>query len=148
MDITERTLQLCNVHVTSIDFILNHPLFCKSLSRFPFSDPDLPTTHSSSSPTPVPVLESGSCHGVVVWWDIDLGGSTLTMDPWNYQQWRDHWLQAVFLWPQPVAINKGKESVSTRECGFIIVYGHHFKSLCVIDYVKCELYASVSIVYF
>ena len=53
------------------------------------------------------MLESGICHGLVVWWDIDLGGVTLTMDPWDYKQWRDHWLQAVHLWPHPLQLNKG-----------------------------------------
>ena len=62
----------------------------------------------------IEVVESGVCHGLVVWWDIDLGGVTLTMDPWNYQQWRDHWLQAVHLWPHPLRLNKGRQLLSLK----------------------------------
>ncbi len=72
---------------------------------FQFSDPDL-SPDQSSPPLDIGVVEGGRCHGVVVWWDITLGDSVLTMDPWRYQ-WRDHWLQAVQLWNKPVVLNKG-----------------------------------------
>lgn len=65
-------------------------------------DPDQPY-----APVCVPVTTSGTCHGVVVWWDMELGDRTLTMDPWVYPQWRDHWLQAVQLWPRPVQLTEG-----------------------------------------
>jgi aromatic ring-cleaving dioxygenase len=78
------------------------------IARFSFQldDASLSPEHTSR-PVEIEVAESGVCHGLVVWWDIDLGGVTLTMDPWNYQQWRDHWLQAVHLWPRPLRLNKG-----------------------------------------
>lgn len=74
---------------------------------FQFDDANL-SPGRTTKPVEIEVQESGLCHGLVVWWDIDLGGVTLTMDPWNYQQWRDHWLQAVHLWPRPIRLNKGR----------------------------------------
>ncbi|XP_064394524.1 protein arginine N-methyltransferase 7-like isoform X2 [Halichondria panicea] len=78
------------------------------IMRFQFDDPNLPTTHSNVVSIPISFLESGRCHGLVVWWDIDFGGSVLSMDPWDYGQWRDHWLQGVFLWPEPIPVCKGE----------------------------------------
>ena len=80
----------------------------------------------------LPVTESGTCHGVLMWWTADMSGSTLSMSPWQYTQvctalavwcvlndslpaltlyvvqWRDHWLQAVQLLPTPLNVKKGR----------------------------------------
>ena len=64
------------------------------------------------APVRVPVTSSGTCHGVVIWWDMELGDRTLSMDPWDYPQWRDHWLQAVQLWPQPVKLTEGEVEIT------------------------------------
>ena len=77
------------------------------VASFDFSDPDM-SPDDPIAPVGVTVRDSGTCHGLVVWWDIELGDCTLSMTPWDYQQWRDHWLQAVQLWPQPVQLNKGE----------------------------------------
>lgn len=76
------------------------------VATFDFGDSQM-SPDCSSLPVEVAVTASGTCHGLVVWWDIELGEHTLTMDPWHYQQWRDHWLQAVQLWPQPVQLSEG-----------------------------------------
>ena len=55
------------------------------IPRFPFWDPSLSPDHSIP-PLQVEVTESGLCHGVVVWWSLDLEGMELNMDPWKYQQ--------------------------------------------------------------
>ena len=77
------------------------------VAHFQFSDPKM-NPDLLHPPVTIPVAASGTCHGVVVWWDIKLGDHTLSMDPWDYGQWRDHWLQAVQLWPKPVHLEKGK----------------------------------------
>lgn len=73
---------------------------------FQFSDPEL---HSDVSfpPAEVLVTEGGVCHGLVMWWDMKLGDHTLSMTPWDYRHWRDHWLQAIQLWPHPITLEKG-----------------------------------------
>lgn len=76
------------------------------VAHFQFSDPKM-NPDLLHAPTSVPVTATGTCHGVVIWWDIELGDHTLSMDPWDYGQWRDHWLQAVQLWPTPVWLEKG-----------------------------------------
>lgn len=73
---------------------------------FQFSDPEM-NPDLLYQPVAIPVTASGTCHGVVIWWDIELGDRTLSMDPWDYPQWRDHWLQAVQLWSLPVELEMG-----------------------------------------
>lgn len=53
--------------------------------RFPFQDRELSSDHSSP-PVVVEATESGLCHGVVMWWSIDLEGEELSMSPWDYRQ--------------------------------------------------------------
>ena len=62
-----------------------------------------------------------------MWWTADMSGAELSMSPWDYTQvtpswrmyvskilsyahlqWRDHWLQAVQLLPEPLNVKKGK----------------------------------------
>ena len=74
--------------------------------RFQFSDPTLSPDHSVP-PVNLSVSASGRSHGLVVWWDMMLGDTPLSMEPWKYPQWRDHWLQAVYLWPQPIQVKQG-----------------------------------------
>lgn len=99
---------VCDLHVEEIKV----PEQMKPLSNsvevahFQFSDPKM-NPDLLHAPTSVPVTATGMCHGVVIWWDIMLGDHTLSMDPWDYGQWRDHWLQAVQLWPTPVRLEKG-----------------------------------------
>lgn len=98
---------------TDVYMYMRHIDYCIGLllihvhCRFQFDDPNLPTSHFNLDSVPISITDSGRCHGLVVWWDIDLGGSLLTMDPWDYGQWRDHWLQGVFLWPLPLTVSKG-----------------------------------------
>jgi len=60
-----------------------------------------------------------------------LGDSVLSMEPWEYPQWRDHWLQAVYLWPKPVQVQKGKGS-----CHYDILYMYMFRKVktCVVQH--------------
>ena len=81
-------------------------LYYNTFSSFQFCDPAL-SSDCTSSPVDVTISEDGTCHGVVIWWDIKLGDHILTMDPWNYQHWRDHWLEAVQLWSKPLQLTKG-----------------------------------------
>lgn len=83
------------------------------VASFDFSDPDM-RPDAPSAPVEVGVSTSGTCHGLVVWWDILLGDRTLSMDPWDYTQWRDHWLQAVQLWPRPVQLQEGVVGVGSE----------------------------------
>lgn len=86
---------------------MHHLSGSTQVAYFDFSDPDL-SPDQVFAPVEVDVSASGMCHGLVVWWDIQLGDRTLSMDPWEYQQWRDHWLQAVQLWPRPVRLEQGE----------------------------------------
>ncbi|KAL5466844.1 hypothetical protein EMCRGX_G030995 [Ephydatia muelleri] len=85
------------------------------VERIPFTEEcvSLQCTPESSSVN-IQVLESGVCHGIAMWWTLQMApGVTLSTDPWNYIQWRDHWLQAVQLFPVPVGVAKG-EVLSVR----------------------------------
>ena len=93
--------------------VLPHVLYISSCFyylfhlSFNFSDPTF-SSDCSVSPVTLSVTSSGRCHGLVVWWDMMLGDTPLSMEPWEYPQWRDHWLQAIYLWPQPIQVKKGK----------------------------------------
>ena len=98
-----------DLHVEEVKIPEQMKLLSNSMeiASFDFSDPKCPPD-KPHPPVAVPVTASGTCHGLVVWWDAQLGDRTLSMEPWDYQQWRDHWLQAVHLWPHPIQLKAGK----------------------------------------
>lgn len=89
---------------------LSNPM---DVERIPFTE-ECTSYKCSCVPVNVPVLETGVCHGIAMWWTLQMApGVTLSTDPWNYTQWRDHWIQAVQLFPMPVGVKKG-EVLSVR----------------------------------
>lgn len=62
------------------------------------------------------VLAEGTCHGIFMWWDLSMdteGDIRLSTAPsWAHPdgekaQWRDHWMQAVYFFDQPVEVQQG-----------------------------------------
>ena len=62
------------------------------------------------------VLMEGICHGIFMWWDLSMdtkGEIRLSTAPsWAHPdgeeaQWRDHWMQAVYFFDQPLQVQKG-----------------------------------------
>jgi protein arginine N-methyltransferase 7 len=78
------------------------------IAKFKLSDPGLSSDRSVQEVV-VPVSQSGTCHGVLMWWTADMSGTELSMSPWDYTQWRDHWLQAVQLLPEPLNVKRGDQ---------------------------------------
>ncbi|XP_071785019.1 protein arginine N-methyltransferase 7-like [Asterias amurensis] len=63
------------------------------------------------------VLTEGICHGIFMWWDLSMdteGEIRLSTAPsWAHPdgeeaQWRDHWMQAVYFFDQPLQVQKGE----------------------------------------
>ncbi|CAI8053809.1 Protein arginine N-methyltransferase 7, partial [Geodia barretti] len=78
------------------------------IAKFKLSDPGLSSDRSVQEVV-VPVSQGGTCHGVLMWWTADMSEAELSMSPWDYTQWRDHWLQAVQLLPEPLNVKKGDQ---------------------------------------
>ena len=64
-----RGLVIFNINYIAVGHVLTF--------SFQFDDATLFPEHTSS-PVEIDIQEAGHCHGLVVWWDIDLGGVTLT----------------------------------------------------------------------
>lgn len=109
------------------------------LCRFPLSDPEMSPNHSTPSVV-VPVSDTGTCHAVLMWWSADMNGAELSMSPWKYIQWRDHWLQAVQLLPKPLSVNKGKIT-----CILHVSYSHDYH-MTTLQGTSCPSNATMMII--
>ena len=62
--------------------------------EFDFTCPEnIPTEEGRSIKNHLTAIESGKCHGILFWWEIDLYGETYTVG----DHWQDHWQQCVFV---------------------------------------------------
>ena len=110
-DWSGRTIPLERNEVNHIPFI---PTTNKSTDSNKISETIFSSNNKRSN-----TAEEVFCHAVLMWWDLTMdqtGNVMLTCAP-HWEQpgsqgpdtvpWRDHWMQAIYHLPQPVAIPEG-----------------------------------------
>ncbi|XP_002735081.2 protein arginine N-methyltransferase 7-like [Saccoglossus kowalevskii] len=84
------------------------------LLHFPFNKYNIQMHRSNT--VEVKVLQTGRCHAVFMWWDLQMdtkGEVLLSTTPYwampskdEWPQWRDHWIQAAYYLPKAVYFQK------------------------------------------
>jgi protein arginine N-methyltransferase 7 len=106
------------VHDVQLSAVQKHEF--KSLSsaipviEFDWSNPKIPYKRNIQSI--IKPENSGKCYGIFFWWDLKMdpiGDIILSCAPkWSGNKyWRDHWIQAIYYFPQEIDVIKNQELI-------------------------------------
>ena len=72
---------------------------------FDFSSKDtIPGTEGRSRRHCVDIQESGTVHGVLFWWELDLWDDITYTTECGKQRWQDHWRQCLYVFATPFEV--------------------------------------------
>ena len=77
---------------------------------FNFTSRDsIPGTEGRSRRHCVSIQESGTAHGVLFWWELDLWDDITYSTECGKQQWQDHWRQCLYVFTSPIDVHKNAD---------------------------------------
>ncbi len=101
--------------------------------------PDQSAAVTTTTSTQIPILHSGTIHGIIVWWELDLykeyDDLTYSTTPYinKDEDFQDHWQQCLHVLPKPIQIESNdKESAEN----FVTIISSYDESTLSFDIVK------------
>jgi protein arginine N-methyltransferase 7 len=92
------------------------------------SQASIPGIEGRSRRHSVSIQESGTAHGVLFWWELDLWNDITYSTECGKQQWQDHWRQCLYVFTAPIDVQKDTDvylDCHHTDVSLSFTLGHH-----------------------